>query len=38
LPAGERRFVVNEVILFESRRESGRLVYVPLFSHKLAAR
>jgi 2'-5' RNA ligase len=38
LPAGERRFTVDEVILFESRRENGRLVYAPLFAHALAGR
>ena len=30
------RFKVQEVILFESRREAGKLVYVPLFTHPLA--
>ncbi len=30
------RFNATEVILFESRREAGRLVYVPLFTHPLA--
>lgn len=30
------RFRAAEVILFESRREGGRLVYAPLFSHPLA--
>jgi len=29
------RFNVQEVILFESRREGGRLVYAPLFTHPL---
>ena len=28
-------FTVDEVILFESRRENGRLVYVPLFAYRL---
>jgi len=30
------RFKVERVILFESRRERGKLVYVPLFMHPLA--
>lgn len=30
------RFKVEEVILFESRREGGKLVYAPLFTHPLA--
>ena len=38
MPPGERRFVADEVVLFESRRETGRLVYAPLFSHKLRGR
>lgn len=28
-------FEVNEVILFESTREEGKLVYKPLFTHRL---
>lgn len=28
-------FLTDETILFESRRENGRLVYVPLFRHRL---
>ena len=28
-------FLADETILFESRRENGRLVYVPLFRHSL---
>jgi 2'-5' RNA ligase len=35
IPDGQRGFAVDEVILFESRRENGRLVYVPLFTHRL---
>ena len=30
-------FTVDEVILFESRREDGRLVYAPLYEYRLAA-
>ena len=30
------RFKVQEVILFESRREAGKLVYAPLFTHPLS--
>lgn len=30
------RFKVQEVVLFESRREGGKLVYAPLFTHPLA--
>jgi 2'-5' RNA ligase len=30
------RFKVEEVILFESRREGGKLIYAPLFTHPLA--
>jgi 2'-5' RNA ligase len=30
------RFTVSEVILFESRREGGKLVYAPQFTHPLA--
>ncbi len=35
--APQRRcsFTVDEVILFESRRENGRLVYVPMFTYRL---
>ncbi|MGI5848492.1 MAG: RNA 2',3'-cyclic phosphodiesterase [Christensenellales bacterium] len=29
-------FKVEELILFESRRDAGKLVYAPLFIHKLA--
>ncbi len=29
------RFKVQEIILFESRREAGKLVYAPLFAHPL---
>ncbi len=29
------RFPVNEIILFESRRENGKLIYAPLFTRKL---
>jgi len=29
------RFKVEDMILFESRREGGKLVYVPLFTHPL---
>ena len=29
------RFEVSEVILYESRREAGRLVYAPLYVHRL---
>lgn len=29
------RFTASEVILFESRREAGKLVYAPLYTHPL---
>lgn len=35
VPAVHKDFTVNEVILFESTREEGRLVYKPLFAHWL---
>jgi 2'-5' RNA ligase len=35
VPHNSRPFSVNETILFESRREGARLVYVPLFTHRL---
>lgn len=35
VPQQRCSFNVEEVILFESRRENGRLVYVPLFTHRL---
>jgi 2'-5' RNA ligase len=35
IPAGLRRFTADEVVLFESRREQGQLVYAPLFAHRL---
>lgn len=35
VPQQRCAFTVDEVILFESRRENGRLVYVPLFAHRL---
>jgi len=38
IPPGQRRFTVDEVILFESRREEGRLVYAPLYSYRLRRR
>lgn len=38
IPPGQRRFAADEVILFESRREDGRLVYAPLFSYRLKGR
>lgn len=31
-------FKVDKIILFESRRDVGKLVYVPLFVHKLEER
>jgi 2'-5' RNA ligase len=31
------RFAVSEVILFESRREAGKLIYAPLYTHPLKA-
>lgn len=34
-PQNGCRFLADETILFESRRENGRLVYVPLFRHRL---
>lgn len=35
IPATRKEFQVDEVILFESTREAGKLVYKPLFSHRL---
>lgn len=35
IPAPHQDFEINEVILFESTREEDRLVYKPLFTHKL---
>lgn len=35
VPHSSRRFTADEVILFESTRENGRLTYVPLFRQKL---
>ena len=35
IPQKRCAFSVDEVVLFESRRENGRLVYVPLFAHRL---
>lgn len=35
IPYRRCAFTVKEIILFESRRENGRLVYAPLFTHKL---
>ncbi len=35
IPAPRKDFEINEVILFESTREEGKLVYKPLFTHKL---
>ncbi len=35
IPQAGCSFTVDEVVLFESRRENGRLVYMPLFTHKL---
>jgi len=35
IPYGGCGFKVEEVILFESRRTGGRLVYTPLFAHRL---
>ncbi len=35
VPAARQDFTVDEVILFESTREDGRLVYKPLFVHRL---
>jgi 2'-5' RNA ligase len=37
-PTGRRHFTVDEVILFESRREEGRLVYAPLYTYRLQER
>jgi 2'-5' RNA ligase len=38
IPHGRCRFTVSEVVLFESRREGGRLVYAPLYAHELQRR
>ncbi len=35
IPEGRHVFTADEVVLFESRRENGRLVYAPLFAHRL---
>lgn len=35
VPAGRCEFTLDEIVLFESAREGGRLVYTPLFSHRL---
>jgi 2'-5' RNA ligase len=32
---GSLRFTANEIILFESTRQAGRLTYVPLYTQKL---
>ena len=37
VPQRRCSFGVDEVTLFESRRENGRLVYAPLFAHRLVA-
>jgi 2'-5' RNA ligase len=36
IPAARKEFQVNDVILFESTREQGKLVYKPLFEHRLS--
>jgi 2'-5' RNA ligase len=35
IPHGSRRFTIDEMILFESAREAGRLVYVPMYRQRL---
>jgi 2'-5' RNA ligase len=35
IPRSARRFTADEMILFESTRENGRLTYVPLYTQKL---
>ena len=38
IPYESGRFTVSDVVLFESRREGGRLVYAPLYAHGLQKR